>query len=106
MDKTFKCITRSGREFDVEYGENDNIMVALYDHFNGEPWGSCGGSAVCATCHVEIIKGLPGSEITENEMYLLEYAPEYKEGSSRLGCQVDLRGIPTNTLVVKVNHID
>ena len=47
----------------------------------------------------------PGSP-DENELYLIEYASGYKEGSSRLGCQLDLREVPDKTLVVKVNHID
>jgi len=109
---TFKCITRSGREFDVEYGENDNIMVALYDHFKGEPWGDCGGSCICATCHIEVIKGyellgeMEHGKIPLAELDLLDYSPGYVEGKSRLGCQVDLRGIPDKSLIVKVHHID
>lgn len=106
--KTFKAITRSGREFDVEYGDNDNVMIALYDHFKGEPWGDCGGSCVCATCHVVVEKGYKlFGEITDlSELDLLDYAPDMEEGKSRLGCQCELRGIETNSLVVKVKHID
>ena len=106
--KTFRCITRSGREFDVEYNDNDNIMVALYDHFQGEPWGDCGGSAICATCHVEIIKGYqtrPDIKLDEQEEYLLEDASN-ETVNSRLGCQCELRGIEDKTLTVKVHHID
>jgi len=106
--KTFRCITRSGREFDVEYTENDNIMIALYDHFKGEPWGDCGGSAICATCHVEIIKGYPTRpdiKLDEQEEYLLEDAHN-ETVNSRLGCQCELRGIEDKTLTVKVHHID
>jgi len=106
MDKTFKCITRSGRELDVKYGSNDNVMVALYDYFSKDPWGTCGGSCVCATCHVEVLEGMPPGGPDENELYLVEFASGYKEGSSRLGCQIDLRDVPDKTLVVKVNHID
>jgi 2Fe-2S ferredoxin len=101
---TFKCITRSGREFDVEYNENDNIMVALYDHFKGEPWGDCGGCCICATCHVEIIKGYPNIP-HEDEEDTLEGSFE-KVDNSRLGCQCPLKGIKDKSLVVKVHHID
>lgn len=106
--KTFKCITRSGREFDVEYTDNDNIMIALYDHFRGEPWGDCGGSCVCATCHVIIEEGhgLFGEATDLSELDLLDYAPGMIEGKSRLSCQCELRNIESNTVVVKVNHID
>jgi len=106
--KTFKCITRSGREFDVEYTDNDNIMIALYDHFKGEPWGDCGGSCICATCHVVVEKGseIIGQATDLSELDLLDYAPDMVEGKSRLGCQCELRGVESDSLVVKVNHID
>jgi 2Fe-2S ferredoxin len=83
-------------------------MVALYDHFKGEPWGDCGGSCICATCHVVIEKGyeLFGEKTDESEVDLLDYAPDMIEGKSRLGCQCELRDIPDKSLVVKVTHID
>ena len=102
--KTFRVITRSGREFDVEYSDSDNIMVALYDHFKGEPWGDCGGSCICATCHVEVVEGYSTTP-NEDEEDQLVYTSN-RTDRSRLGCQCELDGIPDKSLVVKVNHID
>jgi 2Fe-2S ferredoxin len=102
--KTFRAITRSGREIDVEYDGSDNIMVALYDHFKGEPWGDCGGSCICATCHVEIVEGYPIEPNEEEEDQLVYTSSRTK--NSRLGCQCDLDNVPDKSLVVKVPHID
>ena len=102
--KTFRVITRSGRDFNVEYSDSDNIMVALYDSFKGEPWGDCGGSCIFATCHVEVVEGYSTTP-NEDEEDQLVYTSN-RTDRSRLGCQCELDGIPDKSLVVKVNHID
>ncbi len=53
----------------------------------------CGGACSCATCHIYVgnawVDKLP---IKQNslEQSLLEYEPGYKEGISRLSCQIQL----------------
>ncbi|KAK4684574.1 hypothetical protein P7C73_g5604, partial [Tremellales sp. Uapishka_1] len=49
--------------------------------------GVCGGHAECATCHV-YVPGAPVPEPSEEEQDMLGYALSYKEGESRLGCQI------------------
>lgn len=49
---------------------------------------TCGGMALCATCHVEIVEGKAGLEkATDVELDQLENLPEYFP-SSRLACQI------------------
>jgi ferredoxin, 2Fe-2S len=51
---------------------------------------TCGGMALCATCHVEVIKGF-GSlpEITNDEYAMLDTLPNITD-TSRLSCQLKL----------------
>ncbi len=51
---------------------------------------TCGGMALCATCHVEVLKGfdtLP--EITNDEYAMLDTLPNITD-TSRLSCQLKL----------------
>ncbi|WP_114749381.1 2Fe-2S iron-sulfur cluster-binding protein [Pleomorphovibrio marinus] len=49
---------------------------------------TCGGMALCATCHVEILQGQDGlGDATDAELDQLEALPEYFP-SSRLACQI------------------
>jgi 2Fe-2S ferredoxin len=54
----------------------------------------CGGCCACATCHVYVdekwIDKLPKINDNMAELELLEYEKSYKEGISRLGCQIFL----------------
>jgi ferredoxin len=49
---------------------------------------TCGGMALCATCHIEVLEGggqLP--EINDNELATLDTLPDVTAGS-RLSCQL------------------
>jgi 2Fe-2S ferredoxin len=49
---------------------------------------TCGGMALCATCHVEVLKGNNGlGEATDAELDQLENLPEFY-ATSRLACQI------------------
>lgn len=49
---------------------------------------TCGGMALCATCHVEVLEGKDGlGDATDVELDQLEALPEYYP-TSRLACQV------------------
>jgi 2Fe-2S ferredoxin len=54
--------------------------------------GLCGGSAMCATCHVYVeerfLPALPAVSPSEDEM--LDYTASPRATNSRLGCQVQL----------------
>lgn len=51
---------------------------------------TCGGMALCATCHVEVIKGFDNlPEITNDEYAMLDTLPNITD-TSRLSCQLKL----------------
>jgi len=54
----------------------------------------CGGACACTTCHIYVnnawIDKLEKIDYNSTEIELLEYEKGYKEGISRLGCQITL----------------
>ena len=56
----------------------------------------CGGMAICATCHVEVLESGTLPEPSEDEAYMLESLP-HATANSRLSCQLrvspDLDGL-------------
>ena len=61
---------------------------------------TCGGMALCATCHVEVLAGPALPEPGDDELDMLETLPVLHEGS-RLSCQIRLAP-HTDGLVVRV----
>lgn len=51
---------------------------------------TCGGMAICATCHIEVVEGDEHyKEATDPELDMLDTLPEVTD-SSRLACQMRL----------------
>lgn len=48
---------------------------------------TCGGMALCGTCHIEVLAGPALDEPSDEELYMLESLPVMSQGS-RLSCQV------------------
>ncbi|GAB2960729.1 2Fe-2S iron-sulfur cluster-binding protein [Hymenobacter coalescens] len=48
---------------------------------------TCGGMALCGTCHVEVLAGPELPEPSDDEMAMLESLPIMSQGS-RLSCQI------------------
>ena len=61
---------------------------------------TCGGMALCATCHVEVLAGPLLPEPGDDELDMLETLPMQHEGS-RLSCQIRLTP-HTDGLVVRL----
>jgi len=62
--------------------------------------GTCGGMALCSTCHVYVQSDHDLPEPGEDEEDMLDQA-FFVEDNSRLGCQIHLKG-ELNGLVVKL----
>jgi ferredoxin, 2Fe-2S len=63
-----------------------SLMEALKAHeFNIQ--ATCGGMALCATCHVELLQSPELPEPSDDELYMLENLPDQRPGS-RLSCQI------------------
>jgi ferredoxin, 2Fe-2S len=81
-----------GQQVEVEVDAGANVMrTALANNVPGIV-AECGGSAMCATCHVyvdpEFTAQLPERGEVEDEM--LESAIAPRTEFSRLGCQIEL----------------
>ena len=51
---------------------------------------TCGGMALCATCHIEVINGFENlNEITDDEYAILDTLPNITP-TSRLACQLQI----------------
>ena len=94
-------VPHHGFSFTVMANSGMTVLdAALGDQVLGEYiTGSCGGTMSCSTCHVYLTdrgeyEGSlgEGGEVDEAEMDMLDLAKGYREGSSRLGCQVKVRG--------------
>jgi ferredoxin len=52
--------------------------------------GTCGGMALCASCHVYVLSDHTLSEPSEDELAMLDSA-FFVKSNSRLGCQLKIR---------------
>ncbi|MCS6978646.1 MAG: 2Fe-2S iron-sulfur cluster-binding protein [Flavobacteriales bacterium] len=79
----------ASRSLEVPLGISLNLMELLKaEGFPVE--GLCGGMAMCATCHIEVLEGLEklGAQ-TEAELNMLDTLPKVYP-ASRLACQIPL----------------
>lgn len=71
-----------------------DVNLSLMEILKGSGYdilATCGGMALCATCHIEILQGaehLSGPE--DQELDMLDTLPDADDGS-RLACQIRLR---------------
>ncbi|MFC7523260.1 2Fe-2S iron-sulfur cluster-binding protein [Parapedobacter sp. GCM10030251] len=77
------------RQLEIPGGINLSLMEVLkaseYDIL-----ATCGGMALCATCHIEVLEGRENLDsLSEAEMDMLDTLPDASE-MSRLACQVRL----------------
>jgi ferredoxin len=58
------------------------------------PHAACGWTNLveCSTCHLYIDESAPIPEASDEELDMLDYALGYREGESRLGCQIKVDG--------------
>lgn len=70
-----------------------DMGLSLMEFLKGNDYdilATCGGMALCATCHVEVIKGFDTLHpITDDEYAMLDTLPNITD-TSRLGCQLRL----------------
>ncbi|MCE3260707.1 MAG: (2Fe-2S)-binding protein [Bacteroidetes bacterium] len=70
-----------------------DMGLSLMEFLKGNDYdilATCGGMALCATCHVEVVEGFENlSEITDDEYAMLDTLPNITP-TSRLSCQLKL----------------
>jgi len=85
-------ITASGEKIAAKAEAGDNIMETAIENDIEGIVAECGGSMMCATCHVYVDEAfaskLPEREEAETEM--LECAATECKPNSRLSCQVEI----------------
>jgi 2Fe-2S ferredoxin len=94
-------IDREGtpHELDAPTDMNMNLME-LCKSYELPVKGTCGGMALCSTCHVYVLSDHELHEMTEDEENILDQA-FFVEDNSRLGCQIHLHD-DLNGLEVKL----
>jgi ferredoxin, 2Fe-2S len=81
-----------------------DMGLSLMEFLKGNDYdilATCGGMALCATCHVEVLKGYENlKEISDDEYAMLDTLPNITP-TSRLSCQIRLSE-EMNDLTVKI----
>lgn len=81
-----------------------DMGLSLMEFLKGNDYdilATCGGMALCATCHVSIVTGFEDlNEISDDEYAMLDTLPNITD-TSRLGCQLKLAD-NMNNITVKI----
>ena len=81
-----------------------DMGLSLMEFLKGNDYdilATCGGMALCATCHVEVINGFDKLHpISDDEWAMLDTLPNITD-TSRLGCQLKLDD-SMNDITVKI----
>ena len=82
---------RAGNEKQYEAPTDMNMNVMeLCKSYELPVEGTCGGMALCASCHVYVLSDHEMPEPTDDELAMLDSAFFVKD-NSRLGCQIKLK---------------
>lgn len=91
---TIHLIRPDGSTRDILAADGTSVMQAVTSAGEGGIVAECGGSAMCATCHVYVddawLDRLP--EPLANEQEMLECTAAERTSTSRLSCQIKVVG--------------
>ncbi len=83
-------IDRAGDTHELEAPTDMNMnMMEVCKAYELPVEGTCGGMALCASCHVYVLSDHELHEASEDEEDMLDQA-FFVEENSRLGCQIKL----------------
>jgi ferredoxin len=87
----FEVEDREGNIQSVEVPEDINLSLMEVLKASDYPvLATCGGMALCATCHVEVQRGLENlNDPSDVELDMLDTLPD-ASSSSRLACQIKI----------------
>jgi ferredoxin len=92
MDDMIKVfvIDRDEKRHELDAPTDMNMnMMELCKSYELPVEGTCGGMAMCASCHMYVLSSHEMSERSEDEEDMLDEA-FFVEDNSRLGCQIKL----------------
>ena len=85
---TIEVIDREGQSHEINVPVDMGLNVMEVCKASDLPVeGTCGGMALCASCHVYVLSDHPLKEKSQDEEDMLDQAFFVKE-NSRLGCQI------------------
>ena len=87
-----RYIAHDGAETVVDGKAGDSVMITATANGVDGIVGECGGSAMCATCHVYVDEAWLDrlAPVEEVEDVMLDATECERRGASRLGCQIEL----------------
>ena len=98
----FNLIDRKGSKISIEAEEGTTIKDAIMDKLSPGNFALCGGSCICATCHIYIAEAdfnkLESPK--EDEIETLETNDINQTKLSRLSCQIELKEKFNNITVI------
>ncbi len=84
-------VDREGESHPLEAPTDMNMSVMeLCKAYELPVEGTCGGMALCASCHVYVLNDRPLSDPSDDELAMLDSA-FFVAANSRLGCQLHIR---------------
>ncbi|WCL80139.1 2Fe-2S iron-sulfur cluster-binding protein [Saprospira sp. CCB-QB6] len=107
MSDTIKVtvIDRNGQAHELDAPTDMNMnMMELCKAYELPVEGTCGGMALCASCHMYIESDHELKDPSDDEEDMLDQA-FFVEDNSRLGCQIHLRA-ELDGLVVRLAAVD
>ena len=86
-----KVEDRDGQVHEIEVPTDVNLsLMEILKASEYEVLATCGGMALCATCHVEILEGAEKlTPAEDHELDMLDTLPDFQD-NSRLACQIRL----------------
>lgn len=97
-------IDREGKEHQLEAPTDMNMnMMEVCKSYELPVEGTCGGMAMCASCHMYVESDHELPEMSDDEEDMLDQA-FFVEDNSRLGCQIHLAE-HMDGLVVKLAEV-
>jgi 2Fe-2S ferredoxin len=98
-------IDREGVEHRLEAPTDMNMnMMEVCKAYELPVEGTCGGMALCASCHCYVLSDHELGEASDDEEDMLDQA-FFVEDNSRLGCQIRIKE-EIDGLVVKLAPVD
>jgi len=93
MSVKFNLIDREGKKTLIDGDNGTTIKDAIMDKLSPGNFGLCGGSCICATCHVYVDEKDFNklSPPKEDEIETLETNDIKQTKLSRLSCQIELK---------------
>ena len=83
-------IDREDQEHELEAPTDMGMnLMELCKSYELPVLGTCGGMALCASCHVYVLSDHELHDTTDDEMAMLD-AAFFVKNNSRLGCQIKL----------------